>query len=129
MVVMPAYALIPLAGRGALFWLAGVAYLLLTTRSMIENIVQVSYRQRVTPDVLLGRMNATVRFLMWGAIAIGSALSGVLAEGIGLRTALWIGAIGYALAWLPIFFSPLRAMRDLPAAVQPTEDEPSEERN
>ena len=44
----------------------------------------------MTPDRLLGRMNATMRFLLTGAIALGAGLAGLLGEYTGIRTALWV---------------------------------------
>jgi hypothetical protein len=80
----------------------------------VNNVVLISFRQRVTPHRLLGRMNATMRFLMTGVLSIGAALSGVIGQYAGVRAALWVGAISLALAWLPIYFSPFRTMRALP---------------
>src|SRR5207249_1907068 len=42
-------------------------------------INQVSLRQSVTPDELLGRMTATMRFLVMGVMPLGSLLGGILA--------------------------------------------------
>jgi hypothetical protein len=56
-----------------------------------------------------------VQILLYGALALGSALAGLLGQFAGVRAALWVSAVGLALCWLPIFFSPLRRMRDLPA--------------
>jgi predicted MFS family arabinose efflux permease len=82
--------------------------------AVVYNVNQVSFRQRLTPDRLLGRMNATVRFLAWGLSAVGALIGGVLGEFAGARATLWIGAIGVCLAFLPVFFSPLRNLRELP---------------
>jgi predicted MFS family arabinose efflux permease len=111
----PANLLLPLIGRGPWLWAAAAAWLLSAFQIGIDNVLLVSFRQRVTPDRLLGRMNATMRFLLHGALALGSALAGLLGEVAGVRAALWVSAVGLALTWLPIFFSPLRRMRDLPA--------------
>jgi hypothetical protein len=47
------------------------------------NITQVSLRQALCPPNLLGRMNATVRFVVWGLIPIGAAIGAVLGTGSG----------------------------------------------
>src|SRR5205807_8248740 len=44
-------------------------------------------------------MNATVRFIVWGTIPIGSLIGGGLGTSIGLRSTLWVGAIVQALAF------------------------------
>jgi hypothetical protein len=59
-------------------------------------------------------MNASIRFLVWGTLPLGSFLGGVLGQTLGVRQALWVGAIGGMFAFIPVFLSPLRGMRDLP---------------
>jgi MFS family permease len=83
---------------------------------VVYNVAQVSFRQTVTPDRLLGRMNASIRFLVWGTLPLGGLLGGALGELIGLRATLLVGAVGLVLAPLWLLASPLRRMRDLPAA-------------
>lgn len=114
LVSAPAKLVIPLIDRGPLLWLAAGGWLLTTVQVGINNVLQVSLRQRVTPDGLLGRMNATMRFLLTGAVALGAAAAGLLGEVAGLRFALWVGAVGLALVWVPAYLSPIRRMRDLP---------------
>jgi len=81
---------------------------------MVYNITQVSLRQAITPDHLLGRMNATMRFIVWGTLPIGALIGGALGSVIGLRPTILIGAIGQCLAFLWVFFSPVRALREQP---------------
>ena len=45
------------------------------------NVVSLSYRQRVIPDALLGRVNGIYRLLSWGAMALGLLLSGLVVRG------------------------------------------------
>ncbi|WP_086770286.1 MFS transporter [Streptomyces bobili] len=111
----PAALLVPLIGRGAWLWLAGAGWVLAMFKTGTDNVLGVSLRQRMTPDDLLGRMNATFRFLLTGALAVGAALSGVLGELVGVRGTLWVGAVVIALAFLPVFLSPVRSRRELPA--------------
>ena len=61
-------------------------------------------------------MNATMRFLVWGTIPIGSLLSGVLATIFGLSTTIWIGAILSCLPFLFILFSPMRSLKTMPTS-------------
>jgi len=81
---------------------------------MIFNINVVSLRQTITPDRLLGRMNASMRFLVWGTLPFGALLGGGLGQAIGLRTTLFVGAVGSVLAVLWVLFSPVRALREQP---------------
>jgi hypothetical protein len=84
---------------------------------VVYNVAQVSFRQSVCPDHLLGRMNASIRFLVWGTIPIGGLLGGALGELIGLRATLLVTAVGMVLSPVWVIVSPLRRLRDLPADV------------
>ncbi|HZB60961.1 MAG TPA: MFS transporter, partial [Actinomycetota bacterium] len=70
---------------GASFALGGVSIVL-------WNVVTVSLRQRITPDRLLGRMNAAYRLVGWGTMPLGAALGGFLAEALGLRLTFMVAA-------------------------------------
>ena len=69
---------------------------------VLWNVVTVSLRQRITPDHLLGRMNACYRLVGWGTMPLGALLGGLVAETLGLRT-LFVLAAGAALAMLAGF--------------------------
>jgi hypothetical protein len=83
---------------------------------LLYNINQVSLRQGLVPVRLQGRLNATMRFLVWGTIPVGSLLGGLLGTILGLRPAMAIGVVGGSLAFLWILFSPVRAIRTMPPA-------------
>ena len=89
--------------------LVGVGYGVL-----VHNIAQISFRQSICPDRLLGRMNASMRFMIWGAFPLGSFTGGVLGEVIGVRGTLWVAAAGLSLSGLWVVFSPLRKMVSTP---------------
>ena len=57
----------------------------------IYNINQVSLRQVIVPDRLQGRMNATMRTIVWGALPLGSLLGGVLGSAIGVVPTILVG--------------------------------------
>ena len=78
------------------------------------NITQVSARQRLCPPELLGRMNASIRFFVWGVMPIGGLIGGAVAANFGVNAALWVGAIGGAFSSVFVVFSPLTGMRKLP---------------
>lgn len=84
---------------------------------LVYNIMQLTMRQRVCPPRLLGRMNASIRFAVWGVMPLAAVASGILGEHIGLVPAISIGAACGLLAALPVLFSPLRGMRKLPDQV------------
>ncbi|MGW4381689.1 MFS transporter [Kitasatospora sp. NPDC004531] len=114
--VAPFGVLTALADRGAAMWLATGAWLVVTCKIGIDNVINVSFRQAATPDHLLGRMNATMRVLLTGSLALGAALAGLLAELASVRTVLWVAAAVLGTVWVPILCSPLRTRRDLPGA-------------
>jgi MFS family permease len=91
-----------------------VGLMLYSYGGVVFNITQISLRQAITPDRLQGRMNAVMRFVLWGAIPLGALLGGVLATTIGLRPTLWVSGAGVALSWLPVFFSPVRSLTSVP---------------
>ncbi|MFB9890861.1 MFS transporter [Planobispora takensis] len=112
--IVPFTPLIPLLDTGAGMWLAGVGWMAVTWKVGVSNVIKVSFRQRITPGHLLGRVTATMRFLLTGALAAGAAAAGLIGELAGVRAALWAGAAVLAVSFLPIMLSPLRTMRDLP---------------
>ena len=75
-------------------------------------------RQALTPDHLLGRMNASYRTISYGAIPLGALTGGALGQWLGLRPALFVLASGIFFTWLWLRFSPIFALRELPS--QPT---------
>jgi MFS family permease len=85
------------------FWFSAVVY----------NVAQVSYRQAICPPRLLGRMNAAVRWVVWGTLPLGGLLGGVFGTWLGVRPTLWIAFAGSWLAGWWVFFSPLRKVRAL----------------
>jgi MFS family permease len=101
-------------GWGVLLLVVGLFAEMLT--GVIYNSSQVSYRQAVCPQDMLGRMNASVRFIVWGTIPLGALVGGALGEAIGVRQTMYVGAVIVALSGAWVFFSPLRKMRDLPIA-------------
>ncbi len=83
---------------------------------LLYNITQVTFRQRITPPRLLGRMNASVRFVVWGVMPIAALLSGLLGTWLGVVATMWIGAIGQLFSALFVVTGPFWRMRDLPHA-------------
>jgi len=105
--------LAPLSQPGWRVLLYGLGWFSFNLMAIVYNIAQITYRQRVCPTELLGRMNAAVRWVVWGTLPLGALLGGSLATGVGLRATLWIGVAGAGLGGLFVFFSPLRRLRDL----------------
>ncbi len=81
---------------------------------VLYNVTQLSMRQAITPERLQGRMNSTIRFIVWGVMPIGQLIGGALATWFGLRTAIWVGTLGISLAWVPLVFGPLLSLKEMP---------------
>jgi MFS family permease len=88
---------------------------------VLFNVTAISLFQAITPDRLLGRMNASRRFVVWGVIPLGQLTSGGLAAWIGLRPTLFVGAIGISLAFLPLLMPAVRSLRAVPDEEAPLE--------
>jgi MFS family permease len=87
-----------------------VALLVMAFGVVLYNVNSISFQQEITPERMLGRLNASRRFLVWGVIPLGALVGGALASVIGLRATLFVGAIGIAFAAVPILLSPLRSL-------------------
>ncbi|CAA9581065.1 MAG: hypothetical protein AVDCRST_MAG88-3336 [uncultured Thermomicrobiales bacterium] len=77
-------------------------------------INQTSLLQASTPDRLLGRANASVRFVEVAATLLSLALGAFLGERFGLRPTLWVAALGVLLAPLWLLRSPVSGLQRLP---------------
>ncbi|HJU24352.1 MAG TPA: MFS transporter [Casimicrobiaceae bacterium] len=97
--------------------LLGGAMLLFDFGAVLYAINYLALRQALTPDRLLGRMTATMRFVTVAVAPLGSLVGGALATAIGLRHTLWVvGSLGIALCLVALRFSPVRLHRTLPVA-------------
>ena len=94
----------------------GAAMLVFDFGAVLYGINYLALRQAITPDRLMGRMTATMRFCTVACAPFGSLAGGALASAIGLRETLWvIGVLGLALAVGAMTWSPVRRHRSLPA--------------
>jgi MFS family permease len=116
-VSLPTGFVAPFVHRDWTLYLLAAAFILFWATTVVYNITQVSFRQGLCPPDLLGRMNATMRFLVWGTMPLGGVIGGALGAAIGVRATLLVAAIGGCVAVVPVFFSPLRRMRELPSYV------------
>ena len=91
--------------------------------AVVCNVNQVSFRQAITPLEMQSRMNATMRFIVWGTMPIGSVAGGILASFIPLRAPVLVAALITSSAFLWVLFSPVRSLRSIPKAAR-AETEP-----
>ena len=109
MALMPSAALV----AGALM-LAG--QLILGFAGVVYNVNQVSFRQAITPLDMQGRMNATMRFIVWGTMPLGLIAGGILGTFLPLRATILIGGLIAMTAFLWVLVSPVRSLREIPKA-------------
>ncbi|MDQ6618947.1 MAG: MFS transporter [Pseudomonadota bacterium] len=100
-------------------WLAlvllGLGMFVFDFGGVLYGINYLSLRQAITPDRLLGRMTATMRFLSVASAPLGSLVGGALASAVGLRaTLLTVGLLGMGLAASAMLNPPVRKHRALP---------------
>jgi MFS family permease len=115
------YPLAPKSFPLPLLMIAGVGF---GFGAVAYNITQVSLRQAITPERLQGRMNAAMRWIVWGTIPLGTLFGGGLATWFSLRTAIWVGSVGQMAAFLPVTMGSLKRVREMPEpVVEPTQAE------
>ena len=86
--------------------------------ALVYNVNQVSFRQAITPNRLQGRMNATMRFLVWGTLPLGALTGGFLGTIVGIRETLAFALAGASTAVFWILLSPVPAVKTIPAPVK-----------
>jgi MFS family permease len=87
-----------------------------------SNVYVISLRQTLAPGNFFGRVNASYRFFVSGAVPLGALLAGYLGETIGLRATLAVCACGMLVAPLWALLSPLPRLRQLPAVADGIQD-------
>jgi MFS family permease len=109
---------IPLAPAHSVltFPLLAAAWALNGFGTAASSVMAITLRQLVTPERLLGRMNASYRFVSFGAIPLGALLGGTAGQLLGLRAALIVGCVALLSTVVWIVFSPLPGLRDVSEA-------------
>lgn len=109
------------ASDAQIFWAVALSGFMAGFFGVAWNINQVSLRQAITPPRMQGKMNATMRFIVWGTMPVGAILGGALGNIIGLYPTIVIGAVGGLVAFIPVTLSSVRHITTMP---EPVEDEP-----
>jgi MFS family permease len=99
------------------FWAVAVWGFLSGFFGVAWNINQISLRQAITPARMQGKMNATMRFILWGTMPLGAILGGALGNLIGLYPTIVIGAVGGLVAFIPVTLSSVRHIVTMPEPV------------
>jgi predicted MFS family arabinose efflux permease len=111
-------SLIPLAGGSQAEVVAtlAAAHFLMACGIQLHGVNFMSLRQAVTPHRLQGRMNASFRYVNLLCACLGALIAGALAGRIGIRPTIAIGVCGLLLPFVRLFCSPVRGLREVPAA-------------
>jgi predicted MFS family arabinose efflux permease len=89
--------------------LAAIALLVWGSAYVLVIVNAISYRQQVTPEHLLGRVNTAGRMLSWGVgWTGGSVVGGLLGSWVGIRPGMVLMGAGGVVAVLVAWTSPLR---------------------
>jgi MFS family permease len=110
LVMSPPMLVMTLVGRGWHVVLYPLGYTVYLFGLTFQNVAQVSYRQAICPPELRGRMNATMRFLMWSMMPVGGLLGGFMAQDAGDRAALWACVIGVIVSVIPLLAKPVHGL-------------------
>ena len=103
-----AWVFVPLASGSVAIPFLVLAQFVFGFCAIATNITGITLLQAITPDRMLGRMNASRRFVVWGVIPFGGLAGGALGSSIGLRPTLWLGAVGASVTFIPMLLSPVR---------------------
>src|SRR5262249_26210571 len=103
--------LVPLAPASNPVPFLVVAFTFVGFGVVLYNVTGIRLTQSLTPERLLGRVNASRRFIVWGTIPLGSLVGGGLATTIGLRPTIIVGTLGCMLAILPTSLSAVRTIK------------------
>jgi predicted MFS family arabinose efflux permease len=111
----------PLAGTAGAAAIYGAGLGAFALSVVIASVIIRTHRQMVSPPELLSRVMASVRFVSWSAIPIGSITAGLLAQAWSPRVALFAAGVASIVGTLVLWFSPIRHARDMTDA-EPRED-------
>jgi MFS family permease len=112
------FGLIPASLGWSMLWFS-LCRGLLAFGATLFSIHYLAARAAITPDALLGRMIATMRFFTVAPAPLGALLGGALGTLLGLRGALYVvGALGVVLAWYAMRRSPARLLLRLPSRTE-----------
>lgn len=110
----PAALIVAVAPTQLALYAIGTMILIDSFGVVVHGVNQISLRQAITPEHLRGRMTATIRFLIFGAIPLGTTMGGILGSTLGVRQAIWTATVGLFVAALPYTFSPIRRLISIP---------------
>ena len=122
LVIGPLFSLVAALVMLATLWassgfVAGVSFFLFGAGPILWTISQITLRQTVTPDALLGRVSALFMTASAGSRRLGALLGGFIGSSYGFKACIALATAGFAAQALVILFSPLPALARLPKEV------------
>lgn len=78
-------------------WIATATFFSCGAAMFVWDIAAASYQQRVTPDHLQGRVHTTLYAFSYGAAVVAAVSGGLLAELVGVRAVVVLGAVAVLL--------------------------------
>lgn len=114
--------LAPLASPGIAFPLLVLSRFGLAFGIPVFMFNQISLRQTITPDRLLGRLTGTMKFVAVGVAPVGALVGGALGSTIGVHTTMLVAASGSLLSVAWLVGSPVRRLVSVPAPWRPEEE-------
>jgi MFS family permease len=110
-------SLIPLASgtTATVAFVFAAGHFVMACGIQLHGVNMMSLRQTVMPHRLQGRVNASFRYVNLLAGGVGALIGGAIAERVGLRPTLAVGAAGLLLPFLRLLLSPVRHLREIPA--------------
>jgi MFS family permease len=122
---LPFVLLIPLTERGPRLTFFVIGTLGAVIGIGVSNVIVAAFRQSYSPPGMVGRVTATMRFLVIGTGPLGALAAGAIGTWLGIRPALWIVLGLVALSGVPLVSRAFLARRDLPAATAVAPDAPT----
>ncbi|TFV96847.1 MFS transporter [Leifsonia flava] len=99
-------------GSGLIILALGGIFAINGAGTAMSSVILVTIRQLRTPDRILGRVNASMRWITYGTIALGAAAGGIVGELLGTRAGIAIGAAAALLTVVWVALSPLPHIGD-----------------
>jgi MFS family permease len=98
----PFVILLGLARPGWAAWAYPVGWMIVSAGVPTHYMYQVILRQSITPNHLLGRVNATFEFLRFAPTSFGALIGGGIGQVFGLRAAIWVSVVGILISIIPL---------------------------
>jgi predicted MFS family arabinose efflux permease len=109
--------LIPLTATGPRAACYAIGSAVVAAGIIVFNTIASSFRQTYCPPSMLGRVTASMSFLVFGSIPLGALLAGAIGDTLTVRAALWVTLTIYALSGTLLLTPALCQERDLPSQV------------